>query len=310
MRMPIRDSARLLGPAILALSLLFGIIGCASNIRRELAVEYYNLGNAYYKIKRYEEAIGYFGKSISQDPSLLKAHFNLSLALIKQGRGNEAHEILSELLTRDPDNLDILQLLGYSLYVQGKGDEALIVFDQILEMEPQNLNARYNRGIVLWDIGRVEEAEQTFSDLLAILSEKDDELYPDTLFNLGKLLFDTDRSEEAITYLERYVEWRAKDIEAFLLLAGAHRKIERYDRALESYSQVLKLDNERKEVWMDRAEILLTKVQDPILGLEALSRALSLGFADEARIEALLNDSGLVDRVRVEAVLKSWNLLP
>jgi tetratricopeptide (TPR) repeat protein len=269
-------------------------------------VDYYNLGNAYYELKRYDQAILYFNKSIDQDPSLLHAHHNLSLALIREGRGKEAYEVLTGLLEKDPDNIAVLQLLGYSLYVQGRGEEALEVYDKILEMDPNNLNAHYNRGIVLWDLGREKEVETVFRDLLESLTSEDTELYRDTLFNLGKLLLEGGDYGEAVVYLERYIEWRNDDVEAFELLARAYRSLESYDKALESYARILKLDDDLHDIWMDRAEILLTKIQDPLLGLEALNRALSLGFEDEKRIDNLLDDPGLVEKDRVEAILKHW----
>ena len=131
---------------------LFSLIGCVSSaIKHELGVEYYNLGNAYYKIQSYEKAIEFFTKSIAQDSDLIHAHYNLSLALIKQGRGAEADKILLELLLEEPQNVSVLQILGYSYFVQRRNKEALAIFDEILELAPEDANALYNIAIILWD---------------------------------------------------------------------------------------------------------------------------------------------------------------
>jgi tetratricopeptide (TPR) repeat protein len=295
---------------LLIFSVSEALSSCASNARHNLAVEYYNLGNAYYKIKDYDKAIDFFNKSIEQDPSLLHAHYNLSLALIQQGRGAEANEILQSLLEKDPDNTAVLQIIGYSLYVQGKGEEALDVFDKILELKSNDLNALYNRGIVLWDLNRKREAEKSFRELLGSISQENEELYPDTLFNLGKLLIEMGDYGEALGYLEEYLEWEDKDVEGYKLLAQAYRAHESYGKALETYNQILTLDSEQPEVWMDKAEILLTKIEDPLSGLEALDQAIILGFDDKKRFEALLNDPGLVEIEAVKDVLEQWGLLP
>jgi len=286
------------------------LFGCASNARHNLAVEYYNLGNAYYEIKDYNRAIDFFQKSIEYDPELLHAHYNLSLALIQQGRGEEANKALLELLENDPDNTAVLQIIGYSLYVQGKGEEALDVFDRILELQINDLNALYNRGIVLWELNRKIEAEQSFRELLGFVSAKNQELYSDTLFNLGKLLLEIGEQREALRYLEEYVEWKGDDIEGFKLLAQAYRTEESYGKALKTYERILTLDSEQPEIWMDKAEILLTKIEDPLSGLEAVDQAITLGFDDKERFEKLLNDPALVEKEALKAVLEQWDLLP
>lgn len=296
---------------ILQLLLLVAMLfGCASNARHTLAVEYYNLGNAYYEIKDYSRAIDFFQKSIEHDPELLHAHYNLSLALIQQGRGEEANKALLELLEKDPDNTAVLQIIGYSLYVQGKGEEALEVFDRILELQTNDLNALYNRGIVLWELNRKIEAERSFKELLGFVSVENQELYPDTLFNLGKLLLEIGEQKEALTLLEEYVEWRSDDIEGFKLLAQEYRAEENYGKALQTYEQILILDSEQPEIWMDKAELLLTKIEDPLSGLEAVDQAITLGFDDKDRLDNLLNDPGLVEKEALKAVLEQWDLLP
>jgi tetratricopeptide (TPR) repeat protein len=286
------------------------LFGCASNARHNLAVEYYNLGNAYYEIKDFDRAIEFFQKSIEQDPELLHAHYNLSLALIQQGRGEEANEALAEILEKDPDNTAVLQIIGYSLYVQGKGEEALEVFDRILELQNNDLNALYNRGIVLWELNKKLEAERSFRELLSLVSSDNQDLYPDTLFNLGKLLLEIGDQSEALSLLEEYVEWKSDDIEGFKLLAKAYREAENYGRALRTYERILSLDDKQPAIWMDRAEILLTKVEDPLSGLEAVDQAITLGFSDEERLKSLLNDPGLVEKEALKAVLEHWDLLP
>ena len=299
---------KFLAPKLLLLVAVLS--GCASNARHNLAVEYYNLGNAYYKIKDYDRAIDFFQNSIEHDPELLHAHYNLSLALIQQGRGAEANIALLELLEKDPDNTAVLQIIGYSLYVQSKGEEALEVFDRILALQTNDLNALYNRGIVLWELNRKIEAENSFRELLGFVSAENQELYPDTLFNLSKLLLEIGEKKEALGYLEEYVEWESNDIEGFKLLAQAYRAEENYGKALKTYEQILALDSEQSEIWMDKAEILLTKIEDPLAGLEAVDQAIILGFDDNKRFEDLLNDPGLVEKEALKAVLEQWDLLP
>ncbi len=299
--------------ACLTVVMLTAVIsmGCVSSaIERELAAEYYNLGNAYYHIRSYEKAIEYFSHSIAQDPELLTAHYNLSLALIKSGRGPEADIVLNKLLETEPENVAVLQILGYSYYTQQRFDEALAVFDEILVISPGHTDARYNRGIIVWDQEKKPEAIAVFEELLEQLPGGENELYLQTLFNLGQLYVESGDSQRVIEHLERFLEWKEDDTEAFLILARAYKRLEHYSRALAAYERILILDENLAEAWFDKAEILLTKIEDPIQGAEALARSLSLGFNDAERIESLLNEPGLTDREAAEEILESWGRLP
>ncbi len=154
------------------------------------------------------------------------------------------------------------------------------------------------------------EAEGIFRSLLDSLPKEGGGLYTDTLFNLGKLLFELGRYEEAAVQIERYLEWEEDDLQARIRLAEAYRAAERYGEAIDVYAEVVETDKGRPGVWMDMAEIYLTEIEDPVLGIEALRRAVSAGFEDGQRVEKLLADPRLVEREAVEEVLRAADLLP
>ncbi len=296
---------------IIVITILFIQIftGCvSSDARKELAREYYNLGNSYYKIQDFDRAVDFFNQALVLDPKLLDAHYNLSLALIKQGRGEKAEALLLELLEEAPGNISVLQILSYSYFRQGKVVEAISVLDTILEIALDNRDALYNKGIIYWKNDEEEKAVEEFLNLLSVLPENGSTYYTDTLYNLGRILMDMKDTGKAVTFLERYLEWKEEDIEVNLMLAEGYKDLERYGSSLEVYTRVLVLDSSVSEAWMAQAEILLTRIKDPREGLKALDQALSRGFSDQERLTALLDHPELIEKEGVEDLLKSYSL--
>jgi tetratricopeptide (TPR) repeat protein len=292
------------------LTVLFPMIlflaGCAGTWKgAELAREYYNLGNAYYELGEYKKAADYLARAVELDRDFPKARFNLAMALVKDGRAALGEEIFRDLLAGDPENLNLAEGLAFSLYVQDKQEEAVRAYRSILAVEPTNGAARYNLGILLWQSERLEEALEEFRVLLG--NDPEDTA---AVFNSGRLLFELDRPDEAAAVVEEYLQAESGDADAYMLLAAIYRAAERYDRALEAYDQALLFDEKLAEAWFFSAWILLTEVEDPARGLDALGQALVFGYSDEEQIKALLESPRLLAREKVEALFEARGLLP
>ena len=136
--------------------LLFTVVlifwGCVSTIgREELAREYYNLGNAYFEIGKFQKAISYYRKAFGYDNTLKSSSYNLALAYIKTGELQKAIDILKNLLEEDPENLKVLEALSYAYHLNGDDESSITVLDQILRLSPENTDALNNKGIILWN---------------------------------------------------------------------------------------------------------------------------------------------------------------
>lgn len=282
------------------------LAGCAGSSRIDnVAAEYYNLGNSYFNQEKYSQAVTYYVKALKIDAELLRARFNLSLALIHLNRAAEAEILLQKLLDEDPANLSVLEILAYNYHIQGKAEEAIELLENVLEKSPESVSARYNLGILLWEIDKKSEAVAAFT---AILDYAPDDSR--TLFNLGRLFFELNKAIEAVSYLEEYLQIEPTDVSACLLLAKSYYALKRYDRALEAYDLALSFEQDLAEAWFEKAQILLTEVEDPEKGLLSLSLALEAGFKDLEAIAVLLDFTNLLERNRVTDLLEEKNLAP
>jgi tetratricopeptide (TPR) repeat protein len=293
--------------AALAVSLALLASCLSAPERRAVAEEYYNLGNAHLAAGKAQRALSLFELAVRTDPSLLQAHYNLSLALLRVGRGEEAMSRLSALLERDPDNLMVLSLLGFAGFQLGRMEEALSRYDQVLARAPGDRDALYNRGLVLARLGRSQEAVQALQAVAARVPG--DELALGALARIARIHRESGARDLEAGALERYVEWKPQDADVLLELAAAYRAQEKYLPSMDVYRRVSTLAPEKVEAWIAQAELLLTVVEDPEGGLQALERALRGGLEDRERLKALLRDERLQDREQVRLLISRWGLL-
>ena len=92
------------------------------------------LGNAYFDISRYEEAIKYYV------------------------RANKAN----------PNQPPVLIDLGISYFNVAKSDSAIIYIEQALQIDPNHLYGLYNSGVVYYNTDRVDDALSAWRKLISI----------------------------------------------------------------------------------------------------------------------------------------------
>jgi len=63
-----------------------------------------NLGAAYLKMARYEDAVAEFRRALTIDPTYVEPYYNLGIVLLAFGRRDEAADVLRQGLAIDPDH--------------------------------------------------------------------------------------------------------------------------------------------------------------------------------------------------------------
>ncbi len=284
---------------------------CVTSVSgKELAREYYNLGNAYFQIKKYKEAIEFYQRSLDFDEYATKASFNMAYAYVALGNPDRATEIANGLLAKDPRNTSLLELIAYAYHVKGNDDEAIAHYLKILELQPDDKEANYNLAVIHWKKKEYDKAETYFRSLLKTSTGD-----PKALYGLGAMLLEKGSQKEAVGFLNQYLELKPEDVSAYMELAQAYTGLQQYLKALDTYEKAIAVDSSAKNAWFRRAELLLTKALDPDKGTTSLEQALYLGFNSMADIITLVQSvrSGpLLDheKNKVYVVLKQRKLMP
>ncbi len=155
-----------------------------------------NLGLAYYKKGRVEEAIQEYLTAIKLKPDYLEAHQNLGGTYAKQGRLDEAIQEYLTALKLQPNYPGAHNNLGLAYYNQGRPEEAIKEFTAALRLNPDFAEAHYNIGLVYYSQGRLDEAIQEYTTALKLKPD-----YLEAHQNLAGVYYHQGRMDEAIQEL-------------------------------------------------------------------------------------------------------------
>src|SRR4051812_30136150 len=132
---------------------------------------WFNLGNAYFKVGRFEEAIKYFSKALELKPDYDLAVINMANAYRKIGRDDAALAGYERYLSIDPKNAQVRYQVG-EIYLD-RGDQATAEanFKAALAIDPRTASARNALGAMAFGRGDVAGAER---EIRAALETKPD----------------------------------------------------------------------------------------------------------------------------------------
>ena len=126
------------------------------------------LGNTYFYLARYEEAIASYQKALAISPGYREAEDNLQLAYREGGKyfGEKANDIpkaltyLQQAYTLKSNDYETLRLLGVAYGISGNTTEAVIYFQKALDEKPDDTEAMFNYGTALLNSGQTEKGNQ------------------------------------------------------------------------------------------------------------------------------------------------------
>lgn len=120
------------------------------------------------------------------------------------------------------------------LHQAGRIDEAEPLYRDVLREEPGNAVATHYLGLIAWARGDRAQAERLMRDSLA-----KNAAVPDFHNNLGLLLRDTQRIDEAIGAYRRAIEIEPRWMDAYSNLGLALQAAGRNDEAISAYEQAI-----------------------------------------------------------------------
>jgi len=155
----------------------------------------------------------------------------------------------------------------------GKHNEALRTYDRVLELAPDEVRAYLGKADSYESLGKWDEALDTL--------QKAADLAPDNAEvqrQLGRLHCLQNHRDECIATLERAVEMEPDNEMGRYWLALAYQQTadQGYERALQEYLEVLRLNPELARAHLALGNLYLSRPGNEALALEAYTRALRL----------------------------------
>lgn len=153
----------------------------------------------------------------------------------------DAIKWLEKAVALDPKNKDAWYYLGRAYYTRSQLGEAQAAFQRVLDVDPRNAKAENNLGLVFETKGDVAAAEESYRK--AIDWGKDNtESKEQPYVNLGNLLAEQNRNQEAADLLEKAVALAPNNSYCHLVLGVLYRKINNLDAARRELIRATELD--------------------------------------------------------------------
>ena len=128
----------------------------------------FNLGYAYSRLGRREEAIHHYEECLKWVPGYAEAHNNLGNLLVGKKEFEAGLMHFRKALESQPENSGAQNNIGKVFALQSKLLEAIPYFQAAVQLNPRNYEARYNLGNAYLSTGQYEEARK---ELDAVLEE-------------------------------------------------------------------------------------------------------------------------------------------
>lgn len=166
------------------------------------------------------------------------AQFIYGQALFEEGSYVKALEVLQQVQKAKPDMPQLGFYLGAIYWRQQQTDDAIAAWRKELTANPGAFQANYTLGAALAFGGAAtsQEAEKYLRKALQLKPQ-----HPQTLYQLGKILWVRSKSPEAVPLLERAAKLQPDYREAHYLLASVYQSMGRRAEAQREFAVVKKL---------------------------------------------------------------------
>jgi tetratricopeptide (TPR) repeat protein len=190
-----------------------------------------NLGHYYNEQEDYATAITLLERSIKSgetDPEIFNGYQNLGLAYARTGRYDEAVRMYTEAWDHKPGYGDALMGRGLAYTDMQKYDSAVADFTFILKtLNAKDTRALYSRGIAWNRMGLPDSAIADYTAAIAI-----DPAYSNPYVNRGNIYFTRNRYPEAIADYDNALRLSPDDGSCLMNRSFALFRLGRYREAL------------------------------------------------------------------------------
>jgi Flp pilus assembly protein TadD len=171
----------------------------------------------------------YTAGAIYRDPSAYDLEV-VALNYVLLNDYTDADKWLSKSVQMDSHDFESWYYLGRTKYNENRFEEAVNAFQQALKLSPKNIKAEDNLGLSYDGLGRKQEAEQAYRNAIHWQSQLLQE-EPGPYVDLGILLIDQNRPQDAIPYLQQASRISPHDPKAHQQLGKAYERMQRLPEA-------------------------------------------------------------------------------
>jgi tetratricopeptide (TPR) repeat protein len=229
-----------------------------------------NYGILLYEKNQFENALEQFESAIRKESTDDNYLIWKALASDKLGKREEAIKIVEEAICYNDKNPDAWYVLGK---LSEDRTQSIKYFDKALFLDRNHASALCSKGACLSNLNKIDEAMEIFDRMKDICPEY--ESCNTLLLNISRTLIRNKKFGEALSYVDRALEYNVNDSEALCVKARIVFEDGKKEEAIKIFEKALELNTKSSTVWYDRACVLaqLNRIDEAI---ESLKKAIEL----------------------------------
>ncbi len=137
-------------------------------LNKEFPEGFNNLANIYKELKNIKNSITFFKKAIELNPNYINALYNLGVVYFEIDKYEESSAYFKKVLEINPKHLATLNNFGLLLKKTKKYDEALKCFKKAIDIDSNFLQAYNNIGTISLELGNIKDAIFNYEKVLQI----------------------------------------------------------------------------------------------------------------------------------------------
>lgn len=200
------------------------------------AAGYNNLGNAFSKEGKIEEAVDSYHQALRLEPGYGVAHYNLGNLLAQQGNFKDAESHVAKAIEIDSLHAEAHNSLGNILARQGRLEGAVQQYRTALDLGFSKDAVYFNLAIALIKLGRLDKASEILKESLRVNPD-----FAPAYHTLGKILAAQGKLDEAIQHFRRAVSIQPGFADAHESLGRALAQRGNKDQAAKHYQEALRI---------------------------------------------------------------------
>jgi predicted O-linked N-acetylglucosamine transferase (SPINDLY family) len=195
-----------------------------------------NLGNAYYLLGDFQQAVASYDVAIALAPKFADAHYNRGTALRGLRQNEAAIESFDRAIALNPNYVQAYNNRGNSLRDLGRPAAAIESYQQALALKPDLAEGYNNRGSAQRDLRQFEAAAASFDRAIELKPD-----YAEAYNNRGNTLRDLRQYEASGASYDAAVELQPDYADAYNGRATLLFECKQYEAAISNYEKVIAL---------------------------------------------------------------------
>jgi tetratricopeptide (TPR) repeat protein len=195
-----------------------------------------NLGGAYQRLGKPEDALREHREALRLNPKLVDAQYNIGVVAQALGRADDARVAYAEVLRVRPDYGPAHHNLGTILASENRLDEAARHFSEAVRLDPADWQTHYSLGLVLMRAGRLENATRELGEAARL-----NPAAVGARYHFAMALATSGRTDEAIREFQEALRLAPAAAEIHHDLGAALANAGRLTEALAHFEEALRL---------------------------------------------------------------------